>query len=107
MTVSGDKLNYDGESSSPVIYLLNTKIFLNRVISGVDKGATFFTADLKNHYLQIPMEKYQYIQIPLKYFTPEICNEYNIHNLAYNGYINIEIRKGVCIWIKRRRHFSL
>ena len=35
------------------------------------------------------------MKIPLRYFTPEIFNEYNIHSLAHNGYINIEIRKGM------------
>ena len=37
ITVGGDKLDYDGESNSPAISLLNTKIFLNGVISDVDK----------------------------------------------------------------------
>ena len=43
------------------------------------------------------MEKFQYMKIPVKYFTPEICSEYNIHNLTYNGYVHIEIRKGMYV----------
>ena len=89
MTVGGDTLDYDGEPSSPAISLLDTQIFLNSVIFDSSNGATFSTADIKNHYLQSPMEKYQYMKIPLKYFTPEIFIEYNIHNIAHNGYINI------------------
>ena len=58
MTVGGYRLDYDGELSFPAISLLDTKIFLNNVISNVDKGATFSTIDVKNHYLQRPMEKY-------------------------------------------------
>ena len=41
------------------------------------------------------MTKYQYMKIPLKYFNPQICTKYDIHNLAHNGYVRIEIRKGI------------
>ena len=40
------------------------------------------------------MFNYQYMKIPLKYFTQEIREEYNIMNLVDNGYVSIEIRKG-------------
>ena len=95
MTVGGDRLDSDGEPNSPVISLLNTNIFLNSVISDAGNGTTFSTAEIKNHCLQSPMEKYQYMKILLKYFTPEIYNEYYIHKITHNGYINIEIRKGI------------
>ena len=45
--VGGHKIDYDGKPSSPAISLLNTKIFLNSVISDVDKGATFSTVNIK------------------------------------------------------------
>ena len=35
------------------------------------------------------------MQIPLKYFTQEICNEYNILDIVNNDYVYIEIRKGM------------
>ena len=41
------------------------------------------------------MKKYQYIQIPLKCFTDEISEEYNILDIADKGYVYIEIRKGM------------
>ena len=40
------------------------------------------------------MFNYQYMKIPLKYFTQEIREEYDIMNLVDNGYVYIEIRKG-------------
>ena len=69
MTVGGDKLECDGDPSSPAVSLLNTKIFFNSGISDAHKGAKFTMADIKNHYLQSPMKNYQYMHIPLKYFT--------------------------------------
>ena len=58
MTTGGDILDYDGEPRSPAISLLNTKIFLNSIISNIDKEVTFSIANIKNHYLQNPMGKY-------------------------------------------------
>ena len=95
MTVCGDKLDYDGEPSSHAISFLNTKIFLNSAISDTSNCATFSTVYIKNHYLQSSMKKNQYMTILLKYFTPEICSEYGIYNIAHNSYINIEIKKGM------------
>ena len=46
MMVGGDRLDYDKEPSSPAISLLNTKIFLNIVISDARKDATFSTAGI-------------------------------------------------------------
>ena len=35
------------------------------------------------------------MKIALKYFTPETFTEYDIHDIAHNGYVNREIRKGI------------
>ena len=50
MTVGGDKLEYDGDPSSPVVSLLNTKIFLSIIISDAHEGARFSSVDIKNRY---------------------------------------------------------
>ena len=55
MTAGGDKLECDGDPSSPAVSLLNTKIFFNGVISDAHKGEKIAMADIKNSYLQSPM----------------------------------------------------
>ena len=95
MTVGGYKLAYEDDPNSPAISLLNTQIFLNSIISDAYTGARFCTADMKVHYLQLPMKNYHYMRIPLKYFTEEIHKEYDIMDIADHGYIYIEIRKGM------------
>ena len=95
MTVDGDKQEYAGGPSLTVVSLLNTKIFLNSVISDAHDGARFLTTYFKNNYLQISITKYQYMQILLKYFTQEIQNEYSILDSVNNEYVDIEIRKGM------------
>ena len=41
------------------------------------------------------MYTYQYMRIPLKYFTAEIRREYDIMNIVENEYVYIDIRKGM------------
>ena len=49
----------------------------------------------KNFYLNNPMKTYRYMKIPLKYLTPEIRHKYDIDNIVQNGYVYIEICKGI------------
>ena len=35
------------------------------------------------------------MKIHLRFFTPEICKEYDITNLSHNGFIYVEICKGM------------
>ena len=94
MTVGGDKLDFDDDPASPDVSLLNTKIMINSVISDAHKGARFGTGDVKNFYLNNPMAKFRYMKIPLKFINAEIMDEYNIDNIASNGYVYVEIHKG-------------
>ena len=64
MTVGGDKLEYDGDPSYPAVSFLNTKIFLNSVISDTHKGARFSSTDIKNYYLQSSMKKINIFAFP-------------------------------------------
>ena len=95
MTVGGGKLTYDDDPSSPAVSLLNTKIMLNSVISDSYLGARCMIVNINHHYLQSPMKKFQYMRIALKYFTKEKRDEYNIDAIANNGFVYVEIRKGM------------
>ena len=93
LTVSGDKLDYCGDPSSPAVSLLDIKIFVNSVISDTQKYDRYDIADIKYYYLNNPIKTYQYMKIPLRFFTPEICKEYDITNLPHNGFVYVKIRK--------------
>ena len=94
MTVDSKKLENDGDPSLPAMSLLNTN-FLNSVILDAKKGAPFVTAEIKSNYLQSPMKIYQYMRIPLKYFTQEIREKYDIMEITSKGSVYIEIHKGI------------
>ena len=95
MTVGGDKIDFDDDSASPAVSLLETKIMINSVISDADKGARFGTGDVKNFYLNNTMENFRYMKIPLNFITAEIMKKYNINDITSNGYVYIEIRKAM------------
>ena len=81
LTIGGDKLSYCANLSSPAAFLLYTNIFFNSVISDAHKGDRYGTTDIKNYYLNNPMNKYQYMKIPIQLFTDEIQQEYDISML--------------------------
>ena len=96
LVVGGDKLSYDDDAGSPAAGLLETKILLNSVISDAKKGARFFTADLKDHFLASPMERPEYMKIPFHRFPPDIVKRYQLDKkVAEDGYVYIKIKRGM------------
>jgi hypothetical protein len=53
------------------------------------------TTDLKDFYLGTPMERFEYMRIPIHMIPDEIMDQYNLHDLVENGYVYVEIRKGM------------
>jgi hypothetical protein len=51
--------------------------------------------DIKNYYLGTPLERYEYVRIPVNMVPEDIMNEYNLHALVHNGYVYVEVRKGM------------
>ena len=96
LTVGGDKLTYDCDSSSPAISLIDLKIHLNSVISDARKDTRYLTVDIINYYLNNPLANYQYMRIHLKDIPNEVVIEYSLLPIADSSrYVYVEIRKGV------------
>ena len=51
--------------------------------------------DIKIFYLGTPMDKYEYMKIKIENIPQEIIEEYNLMPMVHNGYIHLEIRKGM------------
>ena len=58
-------------------------------------GARFITLDIKNFYYNTPMGRYKYMKISLAMLSEEIITQYNLLQLAPNGWVYLEIRKGM------------
>jgi hypothetical protein len=92
-TVGGDRIDYPGDVSTKTADLCTAKLLFNSVISTPD--AKFMTGDLKDFYLGTPMERYEYMRVPLHMLPASIIEEYNLTPLIHNGFVYVEIRRGM------------
>ncbi len=54
------------------------------------------TVDIKNFYLNTPMEQYEYVHIKLTDVPDEIIKQYKLaEKVDFNGYVYIEVQKGM------------
>jgi hypothetical protein len=91
LTVGGDRLDYPGAVSTPTAKLTTAKCLLNSTISTPD--ARFMVANIKVFYLNTPMERYKYMQLPLSIIPDEIVQQYSLQTLATpDGWVYMEIR---------------
>jgi hypothetical protein len=93
VTVGGDKLDYAGVTSTQCASLTTTKCHLNSTISTPD--AKYMVLDIKDFYYGTPMERYEYMKLPLTLIPQEVIDQYNLLDLVSDGYVYIEIRKGM------------
>ena len=89
-TVGGDKLPYDGPTAAMTADLETMRIVLNAIAS---EGACMMTADIENFYLGCPMDRAEYMRIPVKFIPDDIVLKYDMKPYIVNGYIYVEINK--------------
>jgi hypothetical protein len=53
------------------------------------------TMDISDFYLNTPMERYEYMRIPISAIPDCIMDEYKLESLVHNGFIVVELRKGI------------
>ena len=92
-TCGGDKVDYPFDVSTKTADLTTAKLLINSVLS--TKYAKFLTADLKDFYLGTPMDRYEYMRIPIAMIPEVIIEQYNLRPLIHNGHVYVEIRRGM------------
>jgi hypothetical protein len=93
MTVGGDIIEYPGEVATKTADITVTKAIINSVCS--TKATLYMNTDINNYYLGTPLERYEYVRIPISMVTDKIMDEYNLQALVHNGYLYVEVRKGM------------
>jgi hypothetical protein len=93
LTVGGDRLNYSGDVVTSTADITPFKILTNSTLSAED--ATMIMMDIKNYYLVTPLPQFEYMKMLLSSFPEEIVQKYNLNALAVDGWVYIEIRKGM------------
>jgi hypothetical protein len=73
--------------------MVSSKLLWNSTIS--PPGARFAGADIRNMYLDTPLDCYENIKIPLALLPTDIIEHYNLLDKALNGYVYVEIHKGM------------
>ena len=93
ITVGGDRINYPYTVTTETAEITTHKLLLNSVVS--TPGAKYMTADIGNFYLGTPMDRPEYMFLPLSYIPDEIVQEYELHKLVKDGKVYTKIRKGM------------
>ena len=89
LTAGGNLIDYPGNLSMKVADMNTFKILVNSTLS--TPGAHWQGLDVKNYYLGIPMDHYEYMFIPINLIPPEIINFYNLHTIAHKGKVYAKI----------------
>jgi hypothetical protein len=93
LTMGGDRLDYSGDVATSTADITTFKIVINITLSTED--AAMMMMDIKNYYLGTPLPRFEYIKMLLSRFPEEIIQKYNLNALAVDGWVYIEIRKGM------------
>jgi hypothetical protein len=94
LTVGGNRLDYPGATSTPTAKLTTAKCVLNSTIS--TPNGRFMVVDIKEFYLNTPLERYEYMRLPLSMIPDEIIQQYQLQQrVTTNSWVYIEIRKGM------------
>jgi hypothetical protein len=89
----GDRIEYDSDVSTKIANLTTVKCHINDVL--FTPGTKYMTANLSNFYLETPMGDYKYMRIPVWIVPESIMQEYDLAKLVVNGFLYVEIRKGM------------
>ena len=92
--MGGNLINYLGDCVTTTANLLTVKILLNSII--LTPNAKFMTIDIKDFYLNTPMEQYKYFRMKLNLFPKKVIGEYNLCNkVDTNGNVHCKVRRGM------------
>jgi hypothetical protein len=91
LIISGHRLDYPGETSSKNADLTTSRCLWNIVVSTHE--TMYMCADVKNFYLNILIDRPEYMRLALNSIPQEIINKYNLLDKAKNVYVYIRVDK--------------
>ena len=94
LTVGGNLIDYPDPITTRTCNLVTFKMHINSTLSWTKRKYCSF--DVKNFYLNTPMERSEYMKILLTHIPDEIIAEYALKRKVHSdGAIYIKIRKGM------------
>ena len=91
--MGGILINYPGNVSTPTDDTTTAKIVINSTIS--TPKSNYLVGYVKNFYLGTTITRYEYLRISVNIIPQEIIDQYNLLTLVSNGYLYIEIQRGI------------
>jgi hypothetical protein len=91
--VGGGRLDNSGDVETSTADITTFNILINITLS--TKDAEMMMMEIKNYYMGKPFPQYEYMHMLLSIFPEEIVSKYNLKALAIDGWVHIEIRKGM------------
>ena len=85
ITFGGNLINYPGELTTGTAELITSKIIWDSVLSTQD--AKFMTLDIKLFYLNTPLDRYEYMKMPIGVIPQHIIDQYDLSAKAKNGFV--------------------
>jgi hypothetical protein len=93
MTLGGNLIDYPGDVSTTTAEMETTKILFNSVVS--TKNTKFCSMDVTNFYLNTPLDRPEYVKIPVNLIPQEIVEEYKLKDKVHNGFVLAIVEKGM------------
>ena len=91
-TIGGDRINYPGDVAARTADMEVVKALLQSTLAD---DADFMTIDIKDFYLNTPLERKEYLRIGLRYIPRAIIDKYNLDQYLHHGSILFEVCKGM------------
>ena len=93
ITAGGNLITYPFELTTRTADIPMSKILWNSTIS--TKDAKYMCIDIKNMYLATPMERHEYMRMPIDIIPEKNIRLYNLHEKVHNGFVYMEIVRGM------------
>jgi hypothetical protein len=93
ITVGGDLIDYPFELTTCTACMVSSNMLWNSVIS--TKDTCFVGTNIKNMYLKTPLDKFQYMKIPIALVPNKINGHYQLQEKVLDSYVYMEICKGL------------
>ena len=93
ITADGNLIDYPDELTTRTADLRTTKLLWNSVLS--TKNARYMCIDIKNMYLATPLDRYEYMRMPIGLIPERFMKLYNLHE---------KIKKWIHIYEDRKRN---
>ena len=94
LTFAGQNIDSGMDNGTPTADLLTVKLLLNSVIS--TEGARFMGIDIKNFYLNTPMDRPEYLRMKLDNFPDDVIDHYNLREKVDDrGFVVTRVERGM------------